>query len=108
VGNVNGDNYEDIIAGASPGFVPQVAVFSGNGLFTSANPKLLSVFPAGPASYHGGVLVQTAPAGGGNPGTVELDRVFTQLLPLDYEGYLLGMAYKNVTPYYLQLKGGKL
>ena len=43
-----------------------------------------------------------------DPQAVALDLVFTQLLPLDYDGFLLGMAYKNSTPYYVQLSKSRL
>jgi hypothetical protein len=50
-GDVNGDARADIMAGAGPGGVPQVSVFSG------ANLSLLTSFLAYPAAFTGGVYV---------------------------------------------------
>jgi hypothetical protein len=49
--DVNGDGKADIIAGAGPGALPEVSVFSG------ANLALLQSFFAFPTSFGGGVYV---------------------------------------------------
>jgi hypothetical protein len=50
-GDVNGDSKADVIAGAGPGALPQVSVFSGAGL------AVLQSFWAFPTSFRGGVYV---------------------------------------------------
>ncbi len=58
VGDVNHDNYADIVVGAGAGGGPQVAVYSGK------DGSLLRSFYAFPASFTGGVRVATGDVNG--------------------------------------------
>lgn len=55
-GDINGDGFSDLIAGAGPGGGPRVTVFSGKGLVTSTGGTLADFF-AGPDNLRDGVRV---------------------------------------------------
>jgi hypothetical protein len=65
IGDFNGDGIRDIITGAGPGWLPQVAVFSGT------TTTELARFLAYDGGFRGGVRVAAKPLNGGNPGFVE-------------------------------------
>jgi len=56
VGDVNGDGFSDLIAGAGPGGGPHVKVFDGSQL-EKGNPALLNSFSAFEETFRGGVNV---------------------------------------------------
>lgn len=59
VGDVSGDGYGDLVAGAGPGGGPQVVIFSGQNLLAGQQTEVTAFF-AGPESERNGVPVAVA------------------------------------------------
>jgi hypothetical protein len=69
VGDFTGAGHPDIIAGAGPGWLPQVNVFDMTQLGSSTNPTPLTSYLAYTSTYKGGVRVAAIPV----PGTSHVD-----------------------------------
>jgi hypothetical protein len=95
IGDVTGDGVRDIIFGPGPGWIPEVAIISGATLFTAAKVRPFKMFPVAGPTAGGAVLVEAEPANGGNPGSVELDRLFVEVFPRVLSGVVANPTYET-------------
>ncbi len=99
VGDVTGDGVPDVVVGSSPGYVPEVAVFSGASLFSSPVVTAIKTIAVAPLDFRGAIVVQTEPDNGGNPGTVELDAIFAELVPNEEHGNVANELFETITAF---------
>ena len=103
VGDVTGDGVRDVIVSSAPVNIPLVSVFSGATVFAPGNPvavKTLTVDQfGGPLFFRGSIMLQAAPNDGGNPGTVELDVVFAELIPDQTHGNVATDLLLSITAF---------
>jgi hypothetical protein len=82
IGDYNGDGWNDIILGSGPGGSPAVMVYQGGANLFSTSPTappLMQLLAQTPFTFTGGVLVQSTPIRGGDPGTIEQAFITAQL-----------------------------
>ncbi len=87
----------DIIVGSSPDYSPEVAVIDGHTLFTAPTAQAARTLNVAPLFFRGVITVQAAPNDGGDPGTVESEVVFDELIPNQTHGNVATDEFNSIT-----------